>query len=84
MDGNSLVVGERYLFRLRGKQVPVVYMGRFWNENTYQTNLHLRRLDLLPTGYLYRRTARALSKHFDNCALVGREDCRCAERLSTV
>ena len=83
MEGKSLVVGATYLFRQKGKQVPLVFVGRtFQPKGKAPANmLHFDTLDGLVT--MQRRSARALSKHFDSCA-IGRESCDCAARLATL
>lgn len=86
MEGKSLVIGATYLYRLGGrKQIPVRFSGRAEPlrnglPSGYQL-LILERIDGSET--YYRRYARALSKHFDSCAL-GRESCDCAARLAAL
>ena len=83
MEGKSLMVGATYLFRRAGKkQIPVRFAG--WQEPISQNLKPLLILESLDGKETYYRTAaRALSKHYDSCAL-GRENCDCAARLTAL
>ena len=82
MEGKSLIVGATYLFRLRGKQVPVMLTSNMHENGKLTYRFH--RITGPPSSpRLIRNSARALSKHFDSCA-IGRESCDCAARLATL
>ena len=83
MEGKSLVIGATYLFRLADKkQIPVRFAG--WQERTSPNLKPLLVLESLDgNATYYRMAARALSKHYDSCAL-GRENCDCAARLTAL
>ena len=77
MDGAMLVPGARDLFRSRGKQVPVIFVGK-----PCAFVLVFREI---ATGRKFtRKGARALSLHYDDCSFLTREEkhCRCKERLA--
>ena len=78
MEGKSLVVGVTYLFRRKGKQVPVIFLRK-----PYPMDPMLIFLDVATGKEFPRRVASALSKHFDSCA-IGRESCDCAARLAAL
>lgn len=91
MEGRRMAAGERYLFRLRGKQIPVTYEGMFekipvliFDSEVPKGRMFLKMIRLDTGEEIYRKTARALSKHFDDCALIRRDGCDCVRRLREV
>jgi hypothetical protein len=77
---HSLRRFERYYLRIKGKQVPVEFVG-FAPTPDNPHRLQFKRLD---TGEpLYKRNASALSRHSDQCCwwVTG---CDCALLLSQI
>ncbi len=77
MDKDQVKSGDWYLFRLRGKQVPVKV-----DKTSYQDHIRyvITRVD---TGAQFtRRSAGGLSRHFEDCYLIRRRSCKCFERLT--
>ena len=68
MDKSFLKPNERYLFRLNGRQVPVIYNGwGLWGGHPEQgRNMHaFTRLD--DGQQFFRKSALGVSKHYDDC-----------------
>jgi hypothetical protein len=82
MDGEMVEVGGRYLFRYRRRQVPVELKSKDRGADGRRRYVMVSLLD----GTVFERlSARALSKHYDSCALATRvPDCNCSRVLSMV
>jgi len=78
MEGKSLVPGERYLYRFKGKQIPVIFLdsvriGRY-------SFVRFCRID---NGDIFqKRGAGAISKHYDDCVWWFQGNCTCSARLA--
>ena len=87
MNETLLIPNERYLYRINGRQVPVLYTGyRPWVPTGKGPRSHaFTRLD---TGeWIYRRHAVGLSHHYEGCPCTrfnGLTSCMCRERLAEV
>lgn len=88
MDGSSMEPNARYLLRIDRKQVPVVYNGfERWSSEGGEIGARQHAFTRLDTGeWVFKHSARALSKHYDDCSLAPNcerltSNCSCHDRL---
>lgn len=85
MDGTRMEPNTRYLMRVDRKQIPVIYNGwQKWSGQGGEECAKQHAFTRLDTGeWVFKRSARALSKHYDDCVLE-HYNCTCHERLEAV
>jgi hypothetical protein len=80
MDKDVVVEGDYYLFRLKGKQVPVLMKSKAREGR----KLVYRMLRLDTNEWLVRGTARALSRHYDDCNIWVGDMCDCVSKIMRI
>jgi len=95
MNGKYLEPCKRYLLRIDCHQVPVIYDGwGLWKDHGGEEGIHNHAFTRIDTGeWIFRRTARAISRHYDDCTrfkryMPGERDedlqCDCQQRLEVL
>ena len=76
----------RYLLRIDRRQVPVIYDGwGLWHGEGGEEGVHRHAFTRIDTGeWVFRRSARAVSKHYDQCVTEDRGSCNCRAKLEAL